>query len=348
MTYLSKPLAKLFGMLINILYHFFEGMGIESVALSIFALTLVTRMLLFPLNFNMSKSGRIQQFLKPEFDKINKKYKGKKDQTSMLKMQQESSALRKEYGIKQSMGCLTMLIQLPILWGIYEVFRNTSDYIIGASDKAYYLFGMGSEFKELFNLSSIPNDPTWKSPKLIIPILSFIFQLLSMVVTPMQSTGDEQQDAQMKSMRRTMMIMPLFSFFICLSLPIGLGIYWISSALIGFLITLGTNIYFDHCNMEKIVEKAKAKAAVKNAKNDAKGKKSFMDKMMESMYGSDETSAEDSANMNKYGSLRLKNYSSSNETGDSGFTKSDVKYKKGSLADKANALSRYNEKGDSK
>ena len=348
MTAISKPLAWLFGKLINVLYHCFAGMGIESVALSIFTLTLIIRLLLFPFNFNMSKSGRIQQFLKPEFDKINKKYKGKKDQQSMMKLNQESAALRKEYGIKQSTGCITMLIQLPVLWGVYEVFRNTDTYIQGASEKANYLFGMGSDFQNQFNLSIAPNANGWKHWTLMIPILSFVFQLLSMLVTPMQSTGDPQQDAQMKSMRNTMLIMPLFSFFICLSLPMGLGVYWISSALIGFLITLGTNIYFDHCDMERIVEKSKAKAAIKNAKDEAKGKKSFMDRMMENMYGSQDDSADDSENMAKYSSARLKNYTSPVDSDSDETEKPAVEYKKGSLASKANALARYNEKGENK
>ena len=348
MNYISKPFAMFFGWLINIIYHGFANMGIDSIALSIFALTLITRLILFPLNFKMSKSSKIQQYLQPQFDKINKKYKGKKDQDSMLKMQQESAALRKEYGIKQSMGCLTMLIQLPVFWGVYEVFRNVDEYIVNSTEVSHYLIGQGSEFQNLFNLSNVPNDPTWMSWKLLIPVLSFVFQLLSMLVTPMQSTGDPQQDQQMKSMKTTLMIMPVFSFVICLSLPIGLGVYWISSAFLGFLITVGTNIYFDHCDMEHVVQVAKEKAAIKNARDEAKGKKSFMDKMMESMYGNPEETAKDTENMNKYSGARLKNYTAP-EVGDTAeIERKEVVYKKGSLAEKANALARYNEKGDSK
>ena len=188
------------------------------------------------------------------------------------------------------------------------------------------------------NLSEAPGLKL--TPALIIPIASFICQLLSMIVMPMNETGDPQQDAQMKSMRRSMYFMPVMSFIITVSAPAGLGIYWAVSAFVGFLITVFTNLYYDHIDMEKLVEKQKAKAAKEIAKRKASGKKTLGQRMTEAAMGqtSDESSSSTSKNksLNKYGNMNLKNYDSSVE---------NEAPKKGSLADKANAVKRFNDSG---
>ena len=84
------PVTKLLGLLFNAIYTLFNGMGIESIALSIVVFTVIIRLLLFPFNLKTTRSSKIHQFLRPEFNKITKKYKGKKDQESMLAQQQET------------------------------------------------------------------------------------------------------------------------------------------------------------------------------------------------------------------------------------------------------------------
>ena len=104
-------------------------MGVESIALSIVIFTLVMRLILFPFNLKQTKSSKIQQYLKPEFNKITKKYKGKKDQESMLAQQRETRELQEKYGIKMTQGCLTSLLQFPVFIGLYNVIQNIPAYV---------------------------------------------------------------------------------------------------------------------------------------------------------------------------------------------------------------------------
>ena len=118
------PITKLLGFIFNAIYNLFNGMGVESIALSIVVFTIIIRLILFPFSLKTTKSSKIQQYLKPEFNKINKKYKGKKDQESMLAQQQETRELQEKYGIKMTQGCLTSLIQFPVFIGLYNVIQN--------------------------------------------------------------------------------------------------------------------------------------------------------------------------------------------------------------------------------
>ena len=81
------PITKLLGFIFNAIYNLFYGMGVESIALSIVVFTIIVRLLLFPFNIKQTRSSKIQQYLKDDFQKITKKYKGKKDQESMLAQQ---------------------------------------------------------------------------------------------------------------------------------------------------------------------------------------------------------------------------------------------------------------------
>ena len=124
------PVSKLLGFIFNAIYNFFYSVGgIESIALSIVVFTIFVRLILLPFTVKMTRSSKIQQFLKPEFNKINKKYKGKKDQESMLAQQKETRELQEKYGIKMSSGCITSIIQFPIFIGLYNVIQNVPAYV---------------------------------------------------------------------------------------------------------------------------------------------------------------------------------------------------------------------------
>ena len=428
------PLSTLFGWIMNGIYNMFNSMGVVSIALSIIVFTVLMRLLMFPLSIKSTRSQKIQAHLRPEFQKITKKYKGKKDNQSVLAQQRETSALQKKYGIKMSSGCITSLLQLPIFLSLYNVIQNIPAYVDkirvlyepianaiikvnGAHDtlaqfitdnkitrvtlqafsndvnvasdagksavnsvidvlarcgndlfeKLKVIFKDSPDVVNAINSNqsdivdsnqfilgiNLSDPPGWAwTWALIIPVSAFLFQFLSMKVMPQQSTGDPQQDQQMKSMRRFMMIMPVMSFFVTITVPAGLGLYWAVSALVSVIITLATNRYYDHADMEAITEKARIKAERKEekrmAKNGGKEKKSFLDRMQEAAGGKSSTaSEEESAGMRQYGGAKLKSYTSatSYKESDSG-EKKNVKYKTGSLAAKANALRDFNEKGD--
>lgn len=417
------PITWLLGTVFNAIYNLFFGMGVESIALSIVLFTIFVRLILFPFNLKTTKSSKIQQYLRPEFNKINKKYKGKRDQNSMLAQQRETRELQEKYGIKMSQGCLTALIQLPVFIGLYNVIQNVPAYVgkvrtlfepiadaifkttnsstlisqFAAEEKLRMttkavnfasatdatrgtglqgfnyiidvlfkcntdqLSRIGEKFASNPDVARLVSEnqdsishvnrfffginlteaPGFKlSWALIIPIVAFICQFLAMKVTPMTETGDPQQDAQMRTMRKTMYIMPIFSFFITTISPAGLGIYWATSAFVSFLITVVTNYYYDHADMDAIVEKQMAIAAKKIEKRKAKGKVSLTERLYgqagEGEGGSSQSNVSTNRSLNKYGNMNLKNYESE---------ATNTRPKKGSLADKAGAVKRFNDTG---
>ena len=89
-------MAKFLGWIMNGIYNLFSNMGVVSIALSIIVFTVVVRLLMFPLSIRTTRSSKIQQFLQPEFAKINKKYKGKKDSNSLLAKQKETRELQRK------------------------------------------------------------------------------------------------------------------------------------------------------------------------------------------------------------------------------------------------------------
>lgn len=181
---------------------------------------------------------------------------------------------------------------------------------------------------------------------LIIPILSMIFQFMSMYATPQQTSSDPQQQATMKTMKTMMAVMPIMSFFVCISVPAGVGLYWAMGSLLSFLTSLGINLYFKHADMEKILEKSAKKAAKKNAKKKASGKKSFWEKMQDAAMGQvPEDSSKPRVN-NKAATMSLKTLEADYNNSDA--TKPKVEYKKGSLAYRANAVQRYNDNNGGK
>ena len=150
----------------------------------------------------------------------------------------------------------------------------------------------------------------------------------------------------MKSMKMFMNIMPIMSFFICVNVPAGVGLYWATGSLISFLTSIGVNIYFNHCDMEKVIAKSVEKAAKKQAKRKAKGKKTFMEKMQEAAYGQAAATGDNSQVNSRYANTSLKSYTSS--TSAKNTSNVNNRYKEGSLAAKANAMQRYNDNGGKK
>lgn len=401
------PIARLLGVIINWIYEMLEKIGINNIGITIILFTLVIRLCLCPSIYKQNKSSKIMKYIQPEINKVTKKYRGKRDQESMMAQQAETRKIQEKYGISMTGGCLTSLIQMPIFFALYNVIQNVPAYvhkiynlyepiakaIYGNEDAINKLKEFQGEYSALKTIELDPNnvntiiDVLAKFPSdawdkfssmfsssspiveainqntgkiteiysfiggidlttapgfaftfaLIIPILSMVFQYLSMNATPMQTNGDPTQDATMKSMKTMMKVFPIMSFFVCVSVPAGVGLYWATGSLISFLTSKLINIYFKHCDMERIVEKAQKKAEKKIAKRKAKGKKSFMERMQEAAGANPQQSA--TSSKSNIASTSLKNYTSSTMKKNDGA----VRYREGSLASKANLMQHYSD-----
>ena len=92
------PIASLFGIVMDLLFRFTSSFGIFNIGICIILFTIITRLLLFPLTLKQQKSSKMMALMNPEIAAIQKKYKGKTDQTSMAKQQVEMQAVYEKYG----------------------------------------------------------------------------------------------------------------------------------------------------------------------------------------------------------------------------------------------------------
>lgn len=128
------PIAKLLGWVMNGIYYLMAKIGIENVGLSIILFTIIIYALLFPLTYKQQKFSKLSQKMQPELNAINKKYQGKKDQASMMAMQEETRAVYEKYGVSMMGSCVQLLIQMPLLFALYRVFMNVPAYVSGVKN----------------------------------------------------------------------------------------------------------------------------------------------------------------------------------------------------------------------
>lgn len=356
------PIAKLLGILMDWIYSGISnitGGRVESVVLSIVIITIIIYMCLLPLTIKQQKFSKLSQKMQPEMQAIQAKYKNKKDQASMMAMQEETQLLYQKYGISPMGSCVQMLIQMPILFALYRVFYNIPAYLSGvkgsftglvdsiqqtsgyqdtlvslmekynvvtssglnASNAASKLADVSGDTLSNYiidilyklpskgwdalmdgkffdgiqsavekthdallhfnyflglNISDTPwyiikSNFTDKPDKwllfvilaLLIPVLSYLTQMINIKLMPQATNGNDQMANQMKMMN---LMMPLMSLFICFTVPVGLGIYWICSALVRGIQQFFVNRHIENLDLEAVMAKNEEKAKKKRKK----------------------------------------------------------------------------------
>lgn len=126
-TFLIGPIAEVLGWIMNGIYN----MGVHNVAMCIILFTVIVNLLLLPLTIRQQKFMKINALMQPELTAIQKKYQGKQDQASLQKSQMETQAVYDKYGSSPTGGCLTTVIQLPIMFALYQVIYRIPAYITG-------------------------------------------------------------------------------------------------------------------------------------------------------------------------------------------------------------------------
>ena len=124
------PIAKLIGYIMNGLYMFLNNVfGIQNIALCIILFTFIIYFLMLPLTYKQQKFSRLQQEMSPEINAIREKYKNKKDQVSIQKMNEETQMVYQKYGVSTMGSCVQLLINFPIMLAMYQVIRNIPAYV---------------------------------------------------------------------------------------------------------------------------------------------------------------------------------------------------------------------------
>lgn len=186
--------------------------GIHSVipnwGWAIVLLTIILRLLLYPVNHKQMVSMKKMQDIQPKVEAIKRKYKkSSKDMEERNAMNQEIMALYKDQGVNPMGGCLPLLIQIPILWAFY----NLLSAAIELRNAPFMLW--------ITDLSA-------KDPWFITPILMGAAMFVQQMMTP--STGTEAQ-------KKIFLLMPLIFTWMFLSFPSGLVLYWLVNNLLQIL-----------------------------------------------------------------------------------------------------------------
>ena len=123
------PISQILGWILNVLVTFTNSFGVLNIGLSIILFTLVVKLLMFPMTIKQQKASKLMAVMQPELQAIQAKYKGKTDNDSMMKMNVETKAVYEKYGTSMTGGCLQLVIQMPILFALYQVIQNIPAYV---------------------------------------------------------------------------------------------------------------------------------------------------------------------------------------------------------------------------
>lgn len=123
------PFATVLGVIMDWLFQLTTTFGIQNIGLCIILFTLVTKLLMFPLTLKQQKSSKLMSVMQPEISAVQAKYKGKTDQESMRKQNVEIQAVYEKYGTSMTGGCLQLVIQMPILFALYQVIYQIPAYV---------------------------------------------------------------------------------------------------------------------------------------------------------------------------------------------------------------------------
>lgn len=236
---------------ILVFWHWiFTSLGLPADAgltwvLSIIGLVVVVRSALIPLFVRQIKSQRKMMEIAPEVRKVQEKYRGKKDQLSREAMGRETMALYKKHGTTPVSSCLPMLVQMPILLGMFYTLSDVKKHAewgvggVGLLNKEltwqFYeakLFGVAPLHTSLIEAVNQKPDG-WEATVTILVIL-VILMIASQFITQLQiiskNLSPEAKTGQAYQMQRIMLyILPLAFIFSGVFFPLGVVLYWFTS-----------------------------------------------------------------------------------------------------------------------
>lgn len=223
-------------------YQLFQFLNIPyPLGFSIIALTFIIRVILFPFTASQIKTSKKMQDMAPHISKLKEKHKKDKK-----KQQEEMMKLYSEFGINPAAGCLPVIIQIPIIWGLYHVLSTV--VAVNAIEKVRevneLLYSDGLKLTRLWEttffgipLSQSPSQLISDMPLLaLIPVLTGVLQLIfSKMMAPEKGYPGKADDFQATFAKQSLFIFPVMIGFFSFQLPFGLSLYWNAFTLFGIL-----------------------------------------------------------------------------------------------------------------
>ena len=409
------PIATVLGYVMSGIFALLVAINIPNIGLAIILFTIVIYMIMLPLTYRQQKFSRMTPLMNPELNAIREKYKGKQDQASMQRMNEETQMVYAKYGVNPAGSCVQLAIQMLILFPLYRVIMNIPAYVsqvkdvfTGLADQllntagaqeyltdiaksiqamtiskeftqntiidTLYKFrpatwtGLAEKFPDLSDLITttqqnigkmnnflgldIANTPmniikehasVWLViAAVLVPVLAALSQWISVRLSmagTQQPEGTDQMASTMKTMNN---VMPLMSAFFCLTLPVGMGIYWIMSAVVRTVQQYFINKRLDKQDMTELLKKNMEKNKKKMEK---KGGVTGAQISQNASINAKNIENQNQAQVRSSNRLeRAKQLSKeAANVSDDAAQKSRNNLRPGSLAEKANMVSQYNE-----
>lgn len=311
---LIRPVAIVLGKFMDVIFNWMDNIGIGNIGIAIIIFTIIVKVAMMPLIFSQQKTVKVTQIMQPEIKAIRAKYKGRNDNESMQMQNKEIKDVYAKYGASQTGGCIQLLIQLPILLALYNVFRNLplylerlngklADILSSINTDSGYLAKMEENFagfnwnihddaisglnaftadkwerlRELFpgsasvisenapqvlNMNNFLGVHTSIAPgeimgiAILVPIFAGISQFISAKLS--QNVQGDDRAAKIQGWLMSAM-MPIISVVFAFRVPAGLGIYWITTAVVQIVMQLIINRYYRDMSPETIIAKAEEK-----------------------------------------------------------------------------------------
>ena len=232
------------------IFNFLEANVTLNYGLIIFLLTLIIKLVLFPLTYKSYMSQAKMRVLKPQIDEINKKIPADK----AMERQQAIMKLYKKAGVNPMGGCLPMLLQMPILIALFYFFP-------GAIELRQKSFLWATDLASYDSIATLPfTIPFYGNHVSLFCLLMTITNILYM----WYNSKNQPQNDQMKGMQVMMYIMPIMFLFIFNSYSSGLSYYYFIATLITIVQTWAIRKFVNDEKLLKQIELAKTKPVKKS------------------------------------------------------------------------------------
>jgi YidC/Oxa1 family membrane protein insertase len=236
--------------IINILlfiYHILFSINLPfALGFSIIVLTIIIRLILYPLTAAQIKASKKMQDLNPHLKNLKDKHKN-----DAKTLQAETMKLYKEHGVNPLAGCLPVLVQLPVIWGLYSVLNKVinlgGNTVVEVNKIVYFDFLKISKVWDT-NFFGIPlgQNPSHLLSTIgpiiiLVPLLTALFQFIQSKMMMTAPVGEIKKEKKGESdfatafQTQSLYIFPIMIGFFSYTFPIGLSLYWNTFTIFGII-----------------------------------------------------------------------------------------------------------------
>ncbi len=205
--------------LLNILIFFYNTIAFKDLGLSIIFLTVLIRLILFPIFHKSARHQTVMQRLQPELKKIQELHKGNREKQTEAMMN-----LYKQYNVNPFSGFLLLLVQIPILIALYQIILKSlrPGFSSGLYSFVSAPVSINSNFLGLINLAG---------RSIVVVALAALAQYFQGKLSLPQNTGNAASDPAQRISRQMVFVAPVVTLIIFYNLPAAIGLYWLVASL---------------------------------------------------------------------------------------------------------------------